>query len=126
MVYTINSPLRLKVNKKIYPLNLNYYRNANHYLNNSAKKKYEKIMFAEIYKLPKFDKIKLEFILHRNNKRRIDRHNVCCIVQKFFCDALVNKGKLIDDNDKYIISEKYISGDIEPQERVEILIYKIE
>ena len=115
-VYTVFSPVSVTIPRKtkkdrIVYLNLNTYRNLHYIINNQAKGIYKELMETQISKLPKFNKIALLFELHKGSKRKIDRHNICSIVQKFFCDALVELGKLDDDDDRFIISEKYITGD---------------
>jgi hypothetical protein len=114
--HVLISPIRVQVDKSStkkvkIALNLNTYRNLHYILNNKAKVEYKRLMAPQISKLPKMNKVSFEFILHKNSKRRIDRHNVCSIVQKFFCDALVEMGKLKDDNDSFVVSEKYVTGD---------------
>lgn len=113
--FTLISPLSVIIQtsknktEKIY-LNLNVYRNLHYVKNNKAKIKYKSLMVDQISKLPKMNNIEMLFILHRKGKRKGDRHNVCCIVQKFFCDALVETGIIKDDTDEFIFSEKYESG----------------
>ena len=112
VTFILKSPISVMVSKKKkIALNLNIYRNLHYLVNNKAKKEYKSLMAHQIHQLPKFKKIKLEFILHKNSKRKLDRHNVNSIVEKFFADALVEYGKLIDDNDLFIESEKFSTGD---------------
>ena len=69
--------------------------------------------------------IDLEFTLFKSSKRKIDRSNILCIVEKYFCDALVHYGCVGDDNDNYINSTKYLTGGIDKANpRAEILIYQ--
>ncbi len=99
-----------------YHINLNNYRNWHSQLSNSLK-----IMYKEIA-VKKFDKlglwqietpIKLTFTMYRGDKRRVDRANVLSIHEKFFCDALVEESLLTDDNDEYITSSHYYTGEID-------------
>ena len=114
---------RKTMDDRKYGLNLNYYRNWKHIVSNHIKVKYKELLKDQIDKLPKFDKISLELILWTNNKRRIDRSNVLCIVEKFFLDALVELGKLEDDNDEFVISTHYSTGGVDKGNgRVEIII----
>lgn len=43
----------------------------------------------------------------------MDTSNICCIVEKFFCDALVQEGKLADDNYLYVKQSTYLFGEID-------------
>jgi hypothetical protein len=67
--------------------------------------------------------ISLIFCLYKGSSRIIDRANILCIVEKFFCDALVHYECIEDDNDDYILSSEYITSGIDRKNpRVEILI----
>jgi hypothetical protein len=57
--------------------------------------------------------ISLQFELCNPTKRKTDRANILSIVEKFFCDALVHYGCIPDDNDEFIKSSFYTSGDID-------------
>ena len=108
-------PLFIEINGKKHHINLNNYRNWFYQLSNKIKKEYKKI--AE-YKLRdkkgiKLGRVKLEFVMHRKDKRKVDRSNVLSIHEKFFCDALVELGFLEDDNDNFIVSTTYKTGDID-------------
>lgn len=115
--YHLISPLsvdvpRKKGARKIY-LNLNSYRNLHYIVNNQAKTIYKELMESQIKELPLLDKVSMTFILHKSSNRKIDRHNICSVVQKYFCDALVELGKMKDDDDRFIESETYKTGTIE-------------
>jgi|SaaInlStandDraft_4_1057021.scaffolds.fasta_scaffold17792_2 hypothetical protein len=105
-------PRKTKKDNTVY-LNLNIYRNLHYIINNNAKKEYKRLMFDQVVQLPKMKKIALVFVLNKSTMGVKDRHNVCCIVQKFFCDVLTdNELKIIpDDDDKYIEYERYVSAD---------------
>jgi hypothetical protein len=72
----------------------------------------------------KFDSpIKLTFTVFKSSNRKIDRANILCITEKFFCDALVEYGCIVDDNDEYIISTSYYTGGVDKvNPRVEIKV----
>lgn len=53
------------------------------------------------------DKITLEYTLYPKTKRLVDVANVCSIVDKYFYDALVETGKLPDDNYNHLSSVFY-------------------
>ena len=101
---SVTIPRKRQPDKKIM-LNLNWYRNA-HYQSLSAAKR----LFAPISgKGFSANKIRISYHLEKTTKRRIDTNNVVSIVDKFFCDWLVNNGCLIDDNCD-IVSYGYIDG----------------
>ncbi len=97
--------------KKNWILNLNNYRNAHYQILNKAKINFKTSVTKEIHQLPEFTNIELiEYKLYRNTKRHCDVANICSIVDKFFCDALVEAGKLPDDNFEYLKNITYSWG----------------
>lgn len=83
-------------------------------------------MTDEIKDLKFENPIRLTFVLRKKDKRKIDRANVLSIHEKFFCDALVELGCIPDDNDNYIESTHYYSGEIDKEyPRVDIIIEEI-
>jgi len=120
------SPLRVRAGKKDFILNLNNYRNAHYQLLNRSKKNYKAIMSNQILMLPKMNKITITFILYPKTKRRTDLSNVLSIHDKYFCDALVELGKLPDDDYTHIADISYKFGIVDKNNpRVEIEITKI-
>ena len=115
-------PRKTKKDKKIY-LNLNVYRNLHFIVNNQAKEIYNEIMKEQLSYLKFRKPINLEFVLYKSANRKTDRSNFLSIVEKFFCDALVNHKCIEDDNDDYIDSSYYRSGGIDRKNpRAEIII----
>ena len=116
-------PRKTKEDRKCF-INLNCYRNWKWIVSNLIKIRFKELLKGQIDKLPQFNKISLELILFKNSNRKIDRSNICCIVEKFLCDALVEFGKLEDDNDEFIIETKYKTGGVDKGNgRVEVIIY---
>lgn len=108
---------------KKYRLNLNYYRNWYYTQSNAIKRKFCEILESELEGIKFTDKIKIRFVLFKGSNRKIDRSNVLSVVEKFFCDALVHYGCIVDDNDEYIESTHYYTGGIDRDDpRVEITI----
>lgn len=120
--YTIQVPSVVGLSKnKNWILNLNNYRNAHYLVLNKAKVNFKELVNNEISKLPKFTELSnIEYVLYRDTKRHCDVANVCSIVDKFFCDALVEAGKLPDDNYEYLKSISYRWGGVADTAYVEI------
>jgi len=124
----IDSPLAIYLPRKTMKdkrmaLNINVFRNLHYVVNNNCKVEYRKLMeeklSGEIYKTP----IIISFYLYKPSKRKMDRSNVLSIVEKFFCDSLTYYGCIPDDNDDFIQSTHYYSGDMDRKNpRVEIFI----
>lgn len=89
------------------------------------KVKYGEIMADEIDKLPVLGKVRITYTLNPKTKRLCDISNVCCIVDKFFCDCLVQMGKLEDDNYLLVPEVVYKIGEVDKVGTMEILIEEI-
>lgn len=120
----ISLPLNVPTSKdKSFYLNLNQYRNAHFHILNNAKIKFKEAVTKDILSLPNLNVIELDYTVYPRTKRELDISNVCSIVDKFFCDALVELGKLTDDSYKYVTRISYGFGEIDKMNpRVEVLI----
>lgn len=127
-MYTIISPLSVKQTKtKQFILNLNNYRNTHYQTLNKVKVNYKAELAAQIKLLPTFTRIGLMFTLYPKTARLTDVSNVCSVHEKFFADALVELGKLPDDNYLYLPESGYRFGAIDRENpRVEITIHPLE
>ena len=106
---------------------MNQYRNAHHMTLNKAKAVFKEQMTPEILKLPDFEVVKLSYILHCRTKHLQDVSNPCSIVDKFFSDALVELGKLPDDNYNHLLGVEYLFGSVDPiNPRVDVTIHKLD
>lgn len=115
----------VKKKRKFY-FNLNQYRNWHYIVSNNVKTAYKDLVTPQLNDLS-FKFIDLQFTLFKGSKRKIDRSNVLCIHEKFFCDALVEAGCLEDDNDEFLNSTLYKTGGIDKDNpRVEIKIIKLQ
>jgi len=105
-------PRKTKADKRI-ALNMNTYRNLHYQLNNQAKKEFCRVIAGDLLYLPCLDMLDLKYTLYPKTKRLTDVANVCSIVDKFFCDALVRAGKIEDDNFNFIRSVWYGWGKVD-------------
>jgi len=120
-VYTTKS----KTKKSKFILNLNTYRNCHYTKLNSVKIAYKNAI-QELIPGIKLGKVKLTYTYYAKTRRRLDISNVCSIIDKFTCDALVDKGVLIDDNYDYIPEVTYKFGGVDKNNpRCELLIEEI-
>ena len=104
-------------------INLNEYRNANFFTLNNAKVKFKEIIQNQLDKLPYFEWVELEYILRPGSAKDMDTMNICSIADKFFSDALVESGKLPDDNYRYLRSVRSSCGPIDRENpRVEVIL----
>lgn len=127
--YTLVSPLEVIYGAKKdgteqkFRLNLNQYRNTHYIILNKAKIAYKELMKEQISRLPELSNISLRYTVYTKTKREFDLSNVCSVVDKFFCDALVELGKLPDDNIKYLSQISFSFGGIDKDNpRIEVTI----
>ena len=95
-------------------LSLNWYRNAHYQTSNNAKKKFKKMIQDQLDELPVFTgKISIHYEYYAKANNSPDLDNFVAVVKKFFQDALVECGRLEDDNVNFIISnsEAYMGVD---------------
>ena len=121
------SPLKIRQSKaKDWILNLNQYRNTHFRTLNTVKINYKEHMASQILSGPKYDKALCIYTVYPKDRRSFDLGNVCCIHQKFFEDALVELGKLPDDNINYIPLAIYQFGKVDTENpRVEIEVIEL-
>lgn len=118
-------PLRVRVSlRHSFSLNLNAYRNAHYHVCNKAKKTVSKLIDSQTANCQKTQgKAKVTVTLFKADKRRLDLSNVCSIVDKFACDAVVNQGLIHDDDCEHIPLIEYRYGGIDAKHpRVEVTI----
>ena len=98
--------------KKRQYLNLNSYRNMPFHLNNNLKKEMKKIVINLGLDF-KYDKFTLHYILYLPDSRKRDVSNVCCIIDKYVCDALVENGNVPEDNYAHLQHIHYHFGGVD-------------
>lgn len=87
---------RKRTKDKRVPLTLNWYRNAHHNESNEVKR-----LFAPLYSElwgGQAQKIKITYQIHKIGRARFDTMNFVSVIDKFFCDWLVNNGHIKDDD----------------------------
>lgn len=117
-------PITIKVGRKNFALNLNFYRNAHYQTLNRMKGEFGSEISELISTLPTFKWVNLTYTLYPKTRRLCDVSNICSIVDKFFCDALVNQGKLEDDNYQIVKQVTYKFGQVDkenPRVTVELI-----
>lgn len=122
-------PLEVQVSKaKKFILNLNVYRNAHHMTLSKSKSLYSEIVKGILGETDsKFTKVKIIYTLYPKDRRRKDLSNVCSIVDKYVCDALVEKGILPDDDYTVVTNVEFKFGAVDKENpRVDIEILQIE
>lgn len=122
-------PLHLKVGKrkvKNLPLNLNHYRNAHFHVLNNMKVQFKEAISSQLNFSKLEEPVKISYVLYPPTRREIDIANVLCIVDKYFCDALVEAGLLEDDNFNYLPQVEFLFGGVDRvNPRAEAFIKKL-
>ena len=116
----------MKIGKKNH-LNLNTYRNLHFQSLNNGKKKFKNLIKEDALKLPVFNNpVKLEYLYFLRDKRLVDVGNIHSVVEKYFLDALVELGRIEDDNYQYVIGASYYFGGIDKDNpRCEVTIKEV-
>lgn len=115
----VTIPRKTKEDKKI-PINLNTYRNLHYQENNTCKqiareniRKYLEYTNQEDIK---FDGcVSVTFKVYKKTKARLDKSNVFSVATKYFYDALVTLGYLVEDNDDIIKEELLLPTEIDKE-----------
>lgn len=121
------SPLRVPQSQvKDFILNLNNYRNTHYRSLNTTKINYKRLMEDQIKDLPNYDVITVHYTVYPKSKRKFDIGNVVSVHKKYFEDALVEFGKIEDDDYTHIIFNSESFGEVDKENpRVEIKIHEV-
>ena len=127
MSYILISPLKiLQTKTKYFTLGLNQYRNTHFRTLNTIKKRYKELMAPQILNLPVMDKVIMHYSLFPATKHLCDLDNKCSIIAKMVQDAIVELGKLPDDNYLHVIGVTMELGNIDKDNpRCEIKIKEV-
>jgi len=118
---------RKTIKDKKVQLNMNAYRNLHYMDDNNAKKLFKSLMKDQILAMPNItDPVNIQFQVFKKNKSRLDKMNVISVVSKYLMDAIVELGKMPDDNDDWIRHELLLPTQIDKYNpRVEVTITPI-
>ena len=97
-------PMKRVADKK-YMLNMNNYRNWHHQVQSETKRLFKPISGKRF----SANKVRISYQVEKTTKGIYDTMNIVSIVDKYFCDWLVNNACLKDDKCD-IISYGYIEG----------------
>lgn len=97
---------KTKKHKRI-ALSMNWYRNAQYFESNRAKKKYKQEVLPMVGWILITVPIYIKYTLYSWNNRLLDLDNWCIVHSKFFADALVDHWVLPDDNTNRIRQHVY-------------------
>lgn len=102
-------PLKIRVSKKkMYYINMNTYRNANHHVTAAAKKAYTHMLFSmETKEIPFPPPYIFVYRMFYNRNAQFDVANFMSILDKFVSDALTMKEVIPDDSARYVKSTLY-------------------
>jgi len=125
---SVTIPRQTKADK-VFNLNLNIYRNSHHFTLNAAKTLWKDVVATSISKSEKDfttgNLLSFRYTIYPSSNRKFDVANVCSIIDKFTCDALVEFGVIPDDSYKVISQVIYKIGKTDkenPRCELEILM----
>lgn len=117
---------RKTIKDKKYIVNLNNFPNTHRRTLAEAKIEYAKLVEAAVSEVHCFKKAKLHFRYFHGNKRKMDKSNPCCIIEKFACDALTKLGFWEDDHSEIIPETTYTYCGVDKENpRCELTITEI-
>lgn len=105
-------PRKTIKDKSVY-INLNTYRNLQHFTSNDVKKIFSGNLKDTLEGVVLHTPIKIIYTYFANSNRKSDLSNMCSILDKFFCDALTTYGCIPDDNYEYVPHVEYIYGGVD-------------
>lgn len=111
-------PLRIALGKKkvsSFILNLNVYRNCHPRQLAAAKVAYTEKVMPLLAHLPEFSTVRLVYTLWQPTHLKCDIANPCSIIDKFVSDALVEAGKLEDDDYTFVQGVDYRFGGVDKE-----------
>lgn len=121
-------PLYVEKNKKgdKWWLNLNNYRNTHYQTLNNVKKKFKEVITEQVLTLNLIQEpIKVTYTVYPPTKRLFDMDNMA-VLSKFTGDAIVELGRLEDDNYKWIPEVVFKFGSVDKDNpRCEVEIERI-
>jgi len=114
--------------KVLMKLNFNVFRNIHFQVKNNTKINFKKSIEDQLQKSPKFSgKIMITYKLFVESNRRSDIDNVMSVIKKYFQDALVESGVIIDDNYNHIVINMESFGGVDKDNpRVEATVAEID
>lgn len=122
-------PLYVEKNKKgdKWYLNLNNYGNTHFQSLNTLKKKFKEVISSKVLSLNFISEpVKITYVVYPQTKRLFDMDNMV-ILSKFTGDAIVELGKLEDDNYEWIPEVSFKFGAVDKlNPRCEVIIEKIQ
>lgn len=110
---------RKKSPNKIWRLGLNSYRNTHFHILNQAKTLWKDIVATALSKSDKNittgNLLCFRYTIYPSSNRKFDIANVCSVIDKFTCDALIEFGVISDDSYKVISRVVYEIGTVDKE-----------
>ena len=115
-----------KTNKRFW-FTLNNYRNWHYQTSNAVKAKFKKVVESQILALPDltalWGQVRFHYVYYAPDRKLRDLNNVVGVIDKFFGDALVELGRLEDDNLNFVPAYSCEFGSIDKYNpRMEVFI----
>jgi hypothetical protein len=123
--YKLELPIVIQTKITRYYLNLNQYRNWHYQTNNKIKRTFKDQIEPQLdFKIK--GKCKIEYSYYAPDKRKRDLMNIISVVDKYFQDALVEKGCIEADDTSIVVEIKGTYNGIDKQNpRVEATITRL-
>lgn len=115
--YSVRVPTHLNVSKKqTKAVNLNIYRNLHHFHLDNQKKQFAQAVKPLIRDKPFAERVWIHYTIYAPRNGRLDTMNVGAIVDKYFCDVLVEAGRIPDDHYGHVVLSTFSFGSVCPMD----------
>lgn len=115
--YQVRIPTYVHVSKKNKKaVNLNVYRNLHHHHLNTQKKNFADEVKPLLRDKPRAERVWIHYTVFAPRNGRLDTMNVGSIADKYFSDAMVEAGKIPDDNQEHIVLSTFSFGGVVPMD----------
>ena len=112
-----------RVADKVYPININAYRNWHGMTENKIKVQFTKDLSDQLKGVKINYPVEITYKVFKPTKRKLDKMNVKSITSKYALDAITHYGCWPDDNDKIVKTETLLPTELDRDNpRVEIII----
>lgn len=113
---------KTKKNRRV-AINMNFYGNVNHHINNEVKKRFKAIVSEQLKGVTIETPVNITYQVFKPSRRRLDKMNVIAVTSKYLLDAITELKCWEDDNDDYVKVETLLPTEYDKGNgRVEILI----
>jgi len=119
--WAIFLPRKTKSYKRV-PLSVNWYRNAQYFESNAAKKLLGEIVKDQLEGVVLKTPVNVTYQVYKPTRRRSDKMNQASVGSKFLFDTMTTMGVWPDDDDSHLYNETILRAKIDKETDIKDLI----